>query len=453
MMTNDDREEAAAAAAAATTAVSTRASMTTGTTQMHHIYRGRTNFAPPPHLTLIDVAFLEDGRENIYRVRVETDEVVGGDKIRYIEGPYKDDVYPFNAWADKWRLSGDSDLQWRDADSDYLHANHPAVLSVNVGDILELYAMDKKDEKLIDVKVREVLAKDENAAGRSRKIVAESGEAYDLYENKWRLKGDKLYHNWRDQDLESDDDETDEETTLAITLNLSSRRAPSPFIHSTGKDRHETHPIWVMPDGKIFLESFSKFYVSVCEFLVAIAEPRSRPDHIHEWKLTENSLYGAAATGLAANEILDKLQMLSKARELPDSVVDMIERCTKNYGQTKLVLHQGKYSIESPDPALLHELREIHYIRHARVGALDAPYDVRTIRRKGISNFAGIDSIEKELIASSGSSTTTSVESILAMEENAIGDDDDDDDDGNGDNNADADGAGVEKTRWKRIFT
>jgi DNA excision repair protein ERCC-3 len=43
------------------------------------------------------------------------------------------------------------------------------------------------------------------------------------------------------------------------------------------KEDHEKRPIWISPDGRIFLEAFSPLYKTATDFLIAIAEPVSRP--------------------------------------------------------------------------------------------------------------------------------------------------------------------------------
>ena len=37
-------------------------------------------------------------------------------------------------------------------------------------------------------------------------------------------------------------------------------------------------PLWVCPDARIFLETFSPVYKQAYDFLIAIAEPVSRPE-------------------------------------------------------------------------------------------------------------------------------------------------------------------------------
>lgn len=75
---------------------------------------------------------------------------------------------------------------------------------------------------------------------------------------------------------------------------------------------HELKPIWIGQDCKIFLEAFSSHYKVASDFLVAIAEPLSRPTFIHEYKLTKYSLYAAASVGLTDEDIINKLEHFCK---------------------------------------------------------------------------------------------------------------------------------------------
>lgn len=78
------------------------------------------------------------------------------------------------------------------------------------------------------------------------------------------------------------------------------------------------------PDGHIFLEAFSPVYKYAQDFLVAIAEPVCRPNHIHEYKLTAYSLYAAVSVGLQTSDIVEYLQKLSKT-SVPDGIVQFIK--------------------------------------------------------------------------------------------------------------------------------
>jgi DNA excision repair protein ERCC-3 len=71
-------------------------------------------------------------------------------------------------------------------------------------------------------------------------------------------------------------------------------------------------PLWIGSDCVIFLEAFSPHYKVASEFLVAVAEPLSRPTFIHEYRLTKYSLYAAASVGLTDENIISKLMHFCK---------------------------------------------------------------------------------------------------------------------------------------------
>ena len=57
-------------------------------------------------------------------------------------------------------------------------------------------------------------------------------------------------------------------------------------------------PFWVLPDNRIILESHSPVYAEAEALLIAIAEPVSRTRFLHEYQLTDYSLYAGASMGL-----------------------------------------------------------------------------------------------------------------------------------------------------------
>lgn len=94
------------------------------------------------------------------------------------------------------------------------------------------------------------------------------------------------------------------------------------------KEDHEKRPIWISPNGRLFLEAFSALYKQATEFLIAISEPVSRPTYIHEYMLTPFSLYAAVSVGLKKEVIFSVLSRLSKNSEIPIDVRQYIERYT-----------------------------------------------------------------------------------------------------------------------------
>ncbi|KAL4433953.1 hypothetical protein ABPG75_000394 [Micractinium tetrahymenae] len=135
------------------------------------------------------------------------------------------------------------------------------------------------------------------------------------------------------------------------------------------KPDHYNRPLWVCPDARIFLETFSPVYKQAYDFLIAIAEPVSRPEWIHEYQLTPHSLYAAVSIGLETDTIVAVLSRLSK-NVLPPEIKRFVRGCTQNYGKVKLVLQQNKFFVESPHPEILRQLLKDPTIKSA---ALPAP--------------------------------------------------------------------------------
>ena len=122
-------------------------------------------------------------------------------------------------------------------------------------------------------------------------------------------------------------------------------------------------PIYINEDGRIFLETFSPAFSMAQDFLITISEPVSRyvrhlyyrPNIIHEYQITPHSLYAAVSVGLETDAIIDVLDRFSKT-ELPTELVSFIRTCTLSYGKVKLVLHQGRYWVETTFPDIVQML-------------------------------------------------------------------------------------------------
>jgi DNA excision repair protein ERCC-3 len=134
------------------------------------------------------------------------------------------------------------------------------------------------------------------------------------------------------------------------------------------KRDHEKRPLWVLPDGQIFLEASNSQYKKAYDFLVAIAEPVSRPQYIHQYKLTPFSLFAAVSVAMETDTILQVLERLSKA-PLPYSVVSFIRESTASYGKLRLVLNHGRYYIETSENflPLLQKVLQNSEVREARI--------------------------------------------------------------------------------------
>jgi DNA excision repair protein ERCC-3 len=129
---------------------------------------------------------------------------------------------------------------------------------------------------------------------------------------------------------------------------------------------HKARPLWVAPNGHIFLESFSPVYKHAHDFLIAIAEPVSRPKHIQEYRLTAYSLYAAVSVGLQTDDIIEYLKRLSKTT-IDEGIIKFVKDCTFSYGKVKLVLKHNSYFVESQFPDVLQKLLKDPIIQQCRL--------------------------------------------------------------------------------------
>ena len=152
------------------------------------------------------------------------------------------------------------------------------------------------------------------------------------------------------------------------------------------KRDHSRRPFWVTPTGRVFLEAWSPLYAQARDFLIAVCEPVSRPDLVHEYRLDKNALFAAASMGMTADLILAALNRMSKV-PVHERVADFVRDWTGGYGKVKLVLKRGRFFVESAFPGVLRVLNKHPTVRAARVRyladgtrlvGLDRPGDVET---------------------------------------------------------------------------
>ena len=137
------------------------------------------------------------------------------------------------------------------------------------------------------------------------------------------------------------------------------------------KPDHESRPLWVDPlRARIILESFSPLASQAQDFLTTVAEPQSRPTHLHEYTITQHSLYAAVSIGLNPNDIINVLDRLSKS-PVSESIRDWITTNTNHFGKLKLVLKHNTYFLESDDPETLQILLKDSIIGPLRVNVTE----------------------------------------------------------------------------------
>lgn len=148
---------------------------------------------------------------------------------------------------------------------------------------------------------------------------------------------------------------------------VSSMFKTNDFSYLKLKPDHTSRPLWISPnDGRIILESFSPLAEQAQDFLVTIAEPVSRPSHIHEYKITAYSLYAAVSVGLETDDIISVLDRLSKV-PVAASIVNFIKSATVSYGKVKLVIKHNRYFVETSHADILQMLLKDPVIGQLRI--------------------------------------------------------------------------------------
>ncbi|XP_070565802.1 general transcription and DNA repair factor IIH helicase/translocase subunit XPB-like [Ptychodera flava] len=175
---------------------------------------------------------------------------------------------------------------------------------------------------------------------------------------------------WEDEDSNLGPEGTD--LAAAASREVADQAAEDEFGAKDYRDQmklkpdHQSRPLWLAPNGSIFLESHSPVYRHAHDFLIAIAEPVCRPKHIHEYKLTAYSLYAAVSVGLQTADIIEYLRRLSKT-SIPDGIIEFIQLCTLSYGKLKLVLKHNRYFVESRHAEVIQKLLKDPVIQECRL--------------------------------------------------------------------------------------
>ena len=140
------------------------------------------------------------------------------------------------------------------------------------------------------------------------------------------------------------------------------------------KPKHENKPLWVCPNFHIYLDTASRYYEQATDFLTAIAEPLSRPQFIHEYYITDSSLYGAVSIGFETESIIKKLDSLSKVR-LTTEMINHIRMKTETFGKVKLVLRKCQYRVEAKNETIKRNLLKFKDIDDCRLS--DDEWDMK----------------------------------------------------------------------------
>ena len=116
-----------------------------------------------------------------------------------------------------------------------------------------------------------------------------------------------------------------------------------------------TNPFIVQGDRTILVEVDNPRYAEARDALAPFAELEKSPEHIHTYRLSNLSLWNAAAAGMNADSMVEVLKKYSKF-PLPNSLAVDLAETVARYGRIKLERHEDKLRLVCPDKPLLEEL-------------------------------------------------------------------------------------------------
>jgi len=116
------------------------------------------------------------------------------------------------------------------------------------------------------------------------------------------------------------------------------------------------NPLFVQPDRSILVETFNSRYAEARDAIAPFAELEKSPEHIHTYRLSNLSLWNAAAAGFTSAEMIAVLQKYTKF-PLPPNVPTDIEETVSRYGRVKLErFDETRLRLICEEKALLEEL-------------------------------------------------------------------------------------------------
>jgi DNA excision repair protein ERCC-3 len=135
-----------------------------------------------------------------------------------------------------------------------------------------------------------------------------------------------------------------------------------------------TRPLIVQSDRTVLLEVNNPLYTEARDALARFAELEKSPEHIHTYRITPLSLWNAAASGLAADAVVDALTRYGKY-DVPTNVRTDIYDYVSRYGRLQLIRDGEALLLVSDDVPLLTEIAN-----HKRfVNLIKAQRDERTL--------------------------------------------------------------------------
>ena len=119
--------------------------------------------------------------------------------------------------------------------------------------------------------------------------------------------------------------------------------------------------IIVQSNLEILVEIHNPNYESARDAIAPFTELVKSPEHLHTYRISHLSLWNAAATGLTAKDIEERLESQSKY-PIPVSVLTEIEDYMGRYGLLQLRFENNQLILSSEDPVAFMEISQLKEI-------------------------------------------------------------------------------------------
>jgi DNA excision repair protein ERCC-3 len=116
-----------------------------------------------------------------------------------------------------------------------------------------------------------------------------------------------------------------------------------------------SNPLIVQGDRSVLVEVDNPRYAEARDALAPFAELEKSPEHIHTYRLSDLSLWNAAAAGMTADAMVEVLRRYSKFPLPTNLAADLAERVSR-YGRVKLEKFGDNLRLICQDRPLLEEL-------------------------------------------------------------------------------------------------
>ena len=140
--------------------------------------------------------------------------------------------------------------------------------------------------------------------------------------------------------------------------------------------------IIVQSNLEIMVEVDNPNYTTARDAIAPFTELVKSPEHLHTYKISHLSLWNAAATGLRAPEVLERLDSQSRY-PVPPTVVTEIEDYMARYGLLRLKKEGDQLMMESDDKIMFLEICKLRDVEPFIIEYIDDTHVVVDPERRG----------------------------------------------------------------------